>query len=135
VAARPGPGADLDLPSIQLPTIHRGGSPASRNPRSTRSNSSCASPITLLDIVRGDDETVLRRIAWPEIHGLEVPSARRFRRRAQDALLIVRVEYGDGNFEIPGAASDQVRRHLAPIFERFSDAVTAARTAPRIRFR
>jgi len=70
-----------------------------------------------LDIVRGPEQSVLGRLTWAEIEGLDTPEiGGRFRRKKQpDAHLVVRSPQGSASFEIPGVTSAELREYVAPM--------------------
>jgi hypothetical protein len=69
-----------------------------------------------LDIMRGGDAN-LGRLTWAEMHALQVPEPRgwRRRRRQQDAALVVQTEYGEASFEVPGMSVEELRDQLEPM--------------------
>lgn len=70
-----------------------------------------------LDISRG--EVVLGRLHWHEIEAIDVPSPRgRWRRRRDDAQLVIRTAQGTATFSIPALAADEFRELVTPVIER-----------------
>jgi hypothetical protein len=71
-----------------------------------------------LDISRGEG-TVLGRLPWHEIRGIDVPAPRGVRRRRKrDAQLVVKTSQGEARFAIPAVSTEEFREILAPVLER-----------------
>jgi hypothetical protein len=70
-----------------------------------------------LDVISTSDGEAIGRLTWTDITALKLPRRRAMRRKRAPEL-IVRTGRGQASFELTGLTEEQVREHLAPMFER-----------------